>query len=234
MNSRRLASDRRSCLVLISWRWLICMEEFEACYSPTVFNIIPAFWRQSAAAGPLEPNISAKWMSGVPPKIIWVSDINLHTSVFPRREHRAAPRGPTDTSVLWSAVRRVLEEGVAPAFCFCFCWCFPRIVWKLFQDSNSRSEGKCSLFTTGGIKTKEASLIKFFRSTCSLFISLLNILHKKPVVGDDCSAQGARNKRFECSGRATARAETCEFIFYRLLHTASMLYKGGSSSRTGT
>ena len=83
-----------------------------------------------------------------------------------------------------------------------------------------------SLFTTGGIKTKEASLIKFFRSTCSLFISLLNILHKKPVVGDDCSAQGAHNKRFECSGRATARAETCEFIFYRLLHTASVLFKG--------
>ena len=163
MNSRRLASDRRSCLVLISWRWLICMEEFEACYSPTVFNIIPAFWRQSAAAGPLEPNISAKWMSGVPPKIIWVSDINLHTSVFPRREHRAAPRGPTDTSVLWSAVRLVLEEGVAPAFCFCFCWCFPRIVWKLFQDSNSRSEGKCSLFTTGGIKTKEASRINSYQ-----------------------------------------------------------------------
>ena len=40
------------------------------------------------------------------------------------------------------------------------------------------------------------------------------------------TAQGAHNKRFECSGRATARAETCEFIFYRLLHTASMLYKG--------
>ena len=69
-------------------------------------------------------------------------------------------------------------------------------------------------------------LIKFFRPTCTLFISLLNILHKKPVVGDDCSAQGARNKRFECSGRATARAETCEFIFYRLLHTASIIYKG--------
>ena len=37
------------------------------------------------------------------------------------------------------------------------------------------------------------------------------------------TAQGAHNKRFECSGRATARAETCEFIFYRLLHTASVL-----------